>query len=177
MTVKEPITRSRGWAALLARILPLGAVLAYVIAIRVPVMQSHGGIQPDLIVTTLGLDYSVGDPIDPLVVVLWNLLLGCAVTAWPLSRLRAWGVVAIASGVLLLTVLLTLLADPPFYLWDGIDDEGRPTGGLVEAEPASGAALWAASGLLLIAAGVHGLLSGPRRRDRTERPEPPPSDP
>ena len=54
----------------------------------------------------------------------------------------------------------------PFALWDGMDAQGRPTGGMVVAEPAAGAALWGAG---IVALGLAGLLRLAVRRPQATR--------
>ncbi|WP_167356909.1 hypothetical protein [Brevibacterium siliguriense] len=56
------------------------------------------------------------------------------------------------------------MANAPTLMWDAVDDQGRPIFGMVVAEPAMGAGLWAIGGLCLLAAGVCGLLGDHRRR-------------
>lgn len=77
-------------------------------------------------------------------------------------------VVVTAVGALVLAMLLLMITDPPNLLWDGLDDEGRPTGGMAVGRPHVGALLCSAAGLLLIAGGVCGLVArGGQTRGRS----------
>ena len=58
-------------------------------------------------------------------------------------------------------ILWHMIDTAPFALWDGMDAQGRPTGGMVVAEPAAGAALWGAG---IAALALAGLLRVAARR-------------
>ena len=82
---------------------------------------------------------------------------------WPDVVGRLWSVGTLILGACAFLVLAASLANLPTIMWDAVDDRGRPVFGMVIAQPAVGAGLWAIGGLCLLAAGVCGLLGGHRR--------------
>lgn len=145
-----------------AQLLPLVTVAVWVITLLIPVLDSGNTEGPRIVVTSLG-----GPPFDlsetqPVFVVAWVAILCCAVSAWVARSLRWWSVVTILVAVLLGAFLLRMLVEPPFLLWDGVDAQGRPTGGQEIAEPAGGALAWAMGIGALFAAGICGLIGRTR---------------
>lgn len=86
---------------------------------------------------------------------------------WPDVVRRIWSVGTLVLSACAIFMLVTLLADMPTIMWDAVDDQGRPIFGMVVAEPALGAVLWAIGCFGLLAAGVCGLLGDVRRRRAT----------
>lgn len=151
---------------LAARCLPLVTLAIWVTMIWIPVLDSgetSGGPSLRIVCTSIGCRPVEPTAPDPEVIAVWVLLLLSALTAWMLRSLRLWSVVAVIVGIALLVILALMVADPPMTIWDGVDSQGRPTGGMVVGLPAPGALLWMVGSLGLCAAGVCGF-SGELRR-------------
>ena len=101
----------------------------------------------------------------PLYAVLGAAVLLCALSAW-IGRSRRWALAALIVAAVWGFVLWHMIDTAPFALWDGTDAQGRPTGGMVVAEPAAGAALWGAG---IAALALAGLLRLTVRRPRATR--------
>ncbi|SDT20853.1 hypothetical protein [Microlunatus soli] len=152
----------------IARFLPLITVVAWLITLALPVLDSGNGHGPRIVVTSLG-----GDPFDlagielPFVLA-WIGILGCAVTVWLLRSLTWWSVVAVLVTIALVALGAQLITDPPTLIWGGVDDQGRPTGGMERGEPVAGALVWLLGIAALATAAVCGFL-GSRRVRRVQR--------
>lgn len=155
-------------ARIVARLLPILALCAWVVTLWVPVLDSslnslHTKESTRIVVTSLGdVPRDLSD-LDPKFVVIWSCLLACVISAWLVDRLRIWAWATVCLGVAVLALLINLMAEPPTLMWDGQDSSGRWIGGMEVASPVWGAALWAVGGLALIAAGICGLI-GERQR-------------
>lgn len=149
----------------IARLLPLLTVMAWAITLVLPVLDSGNDHGPRIVVSSLG-----GEPLDladvqsPFVIA-WVAVLGCAASAWLFRSLRWWSVATLLIAAVLGILLIGMLVDPPSLLWDGVDAQGRPTGGQEIGEPAAGALFWAMGIGALVAAGVCGLIGRARHGD------------
>lgn len=153
-----------------AQLLPLVTVAVWAITLLLPVLDSGNAEGPRIVVTSLG-----GPPFDlgemqPVFFVAWVAVLGCAVSVWVVRSFRWWSVVTILVTVLLGAFLLGMLVDPPSLLWDGMDAQGRPTGGQEIAEPAGGAPAWAVGIGALLAAAICGFIGRTRPGNSTAPP-------
>ncbi len=162
-------------ARIVARLLPILALCAWVVTLWVPVLDSslnslHTRGSMRIVVTSLG-DVSRGlSDLDPEFVIIWCCLLACVISAWLVDRLLMWAWATVCLGVAVLALLINLMAEPPTLMWDGQDSSGRWIGGMEVASPAWGAALWAVGGLALIAAGICGLIGERQRSSERFRP-------
>ena len=151
--------------------------MLWVPVVASPEDTSEAPQPPRIIVTALGgppfdLDEARGSmvlvAVGVLVCAAASLLL--TVRSWPDSHpwpdvvRRLWSVGTLFLSVCVFLVLADMLANMPTIMWDAVDDRGRSVFGMVVAEPALGAVLWAIGGLSLLAAGVCGLLGDARRR-------------
>jgi len=146
----------------LARVLPMLTVLAWVITLALRILDSGNTRGPTIVVSSLG-----GAPFDfgeaqAIYLVSWVAVTGCAVSAWLFRSLTWWSVAAILVAVMLGTMLLGLLLDPPSVIWDGVDRQGRPIGGYETGEPAAGALVLAVGIAALLAASICGLIGRSR---------------
>ncbi|GGC33058.1 hypothetical protein GCM10010974_14480 [Brevibacterium sediminis] len=165
-----------------AQALSLSALCLWIVMLWVPVAASPEDTSeepqpPRIIVTALG-----GPPFDldeargSMVLVAAGVLICAAASPlltvrsrpdshpWPDVVGRLWSVGNLFLSVCVFLVSADMLANMPTFMWDAVDDRGRPVFGIVVAEPALGAVLWAIGGLSLLAAGVCGLLGEVRRR-------------
>lgn len=152
-----------------ARILPLVTVLAWVITLAVPVLDSGNTRGPKIVVSSLG-----GSPFDlsdaqATYVISWIAVVGCAASAWLFRSLTWWSLVTILVALLLGARLLGLVLDPPSLIWDGADPRGRPTGGQVIGKPSAGTWIWAMGIAALLVAGVCGLAGRVRHEKSAEQ--------
>lgn len=153
----------------IARLLPLVTVLAWVITVFLPVLDSGNLTGPRIVVTSLG-----GDPLDPSgikppYVFAWLGVVGCAVLAWLLRSLTWWSVVTMIVTLALAVLLVSMISDPPSLLWDGVDARGHPTGGMERGAPAPGMLAWLLGIAALGVSAVLGLV-GTRRSVQDQRP-------
>jgi hypothetical protein len=100
------------------------------------------------------------DPVATISLYLTGLLALAGVAALVWRRTRIWPVVLAGLGLLILVLALVLVPTAE-VIWDGVDDQGRATGGyvLIERGPA---------GFVAVAGGVLaaiGALLGNRRDD------------
>lgn len=153
---------------LIARLLHAIAGIVYLTTAWVPVLRSDADAAgPQIIWTALG-DMGTTPYPDPTAALLSAGVVAVAVAGVAAPVNRVCIVVVTVVGALVLAMLLLMIADPPSLLWDGVDDEGRPTGGMAVGRPHVGALLFSAAGLLLIAGGQCGLVArGRRRRGRS----------
>lgn len=158
---------------LIARLLPLVAVVCWVITIFVPVLDSG---EPDSLrirVTTLGFSPIDMNDLSGANIILWVVIIVGAVTAWLMDASKGWSVAAIVLGTVVSMRLLQMVVDPPFLLWDGQTADGMPTGGMEVAYPAAGFIFWILGSLSFFAAGICGLVACAQtdreRRDRIKR--------
>lgn len=164
-------TTARGRSLnLVARVLPIGTVVCWVITIFVPVLDSGGRESVRIRVTSLGFSPIDMNDLNPGYVALWIIIVTGAFTAWLLSASRWWSIAAIVLGTVLGLHLLQLVADPPLLMWDGQTANGMPTGGMEVAYPAAGFGFWVLGSALYIAAGICGLVAAAQKnRHRRER--------
>ena len=139
------------------RLLPLLTVAAWALTLVIPVLDSGKNSGPRIVVSSTG-----GTPFDltdaePVFLLAWAGVLGCAATVWLLRSLKVWSVVAIVVAVLLAVLLITTIMDPPTVFWDGIDAQGQHIGGAEVGGPATGSVLWAIGIGALFMAGLGGL--------------------
>lgn len=161
-----------GALRLIARILPTIAVAAWIVMIWVPILDSrdHGSsFGPEVMVTSLGHLPAYGPGLGAREIIAWTLVIGCAIAPWFLRTLTIWSMAVIVSALILSGILIAMLADPPSLIWDGVDGQGRPTGGMIVGEPSFGVIPWLVGCLSLMAAGVCGAIAGWRLR-RARRP-------
>lgn len=159
-TADGPLTR-------IARALPLITVTSWALTLFVPVLDSGNTRGPRIVVSSLGGEpLALVDAQGPFVVA-WVLVIGSAASAWVSRSLTGWSVVVMLVAVALTMFLSSMLLDPPRLIWDGVDDQGRPTGGYEVAGPTVGTLIWAAGIAALFAAGVCGLAG--RGQQRTGR--------
>lgn len=150
-------------ARIVARLLPILALCAWVVTLWVPVLDSslnslHTKESTRIVVTSLGdVPRDLSD-LDPKFVVIWSCLLACVISAWLVDRLRIWAWATVCLGIAVLASLINMVAEPPSLMWDGQDESGRWIGGMEVASPAAGAALWAIGSIALIVAGICGLI-------------------
>lgn len=147
-----------------ARLLPLVSVAAWALTLVVPIIRADEPQRDSIVVRSLGdisLDLTEASP--PFVLA-WAGVLACAGSVWLVRTLRWWSVVAMLVAAGLSALLINLLLDPPFLMWDGQDDQGRMVGGMVVGEPAAGALIWVIGILALFLAGVFGLVGGSREK-------------
>lgn len=150
----------------IARWLPVVAVLAWVAMIWVPVLDSGNDDGPRLLITSLG-EYPISpENFDIAFALPWAAILLCAVTAWFSRSLTLWSPAAVILGLVLLVALVAMVMDPPFFMWDGQDEQGRWVGGMEVGYPAPGAVLWALGSAALIAGGIFGLVGSRHCRHR-----------
>ena len=143
----------------IARILPLFTVVAWAITLVLPVLDSGNTIGPRIIVTSLGgQSFDLAD-VEPVFLLAWAGVLGCALSVWLLRSLKWWSLATIVTSGLLCTLFVRMLVDPPMLMWDGADSQGNPIGGGEIGEPAIGAVLWGIGIVALFLAGVCGFLS------------------
>lgn len=147
-----------------ARLLPLAAIAAWAVMIWVPFLDSRTTTGPGIVYTSLGELPLSGQNLMAEFLLVWGLIGACAMTAWMFNPLRTWSVVTFVVGVALIVFLLAMVLDPPILMWDGQDEQGRPTGGMAVGYPAPGSIFWALGSCALIAAGICGLIGGCRRR-------------
>ncbi|WP_172174247.1 hypothetical protein [Brevibacterium sp. CT2-23B] len=166
-----------------AQALSLSALCLWIVMLWVPVVASPEDTSeapqpPRIIVTALG-----GPPIDleeargSMVLVTVGVLVCAAASLlltvrsrpdshpWPDVVRRLWSVGTLFLSVCVFLVLADMLANMPTIMWDAVDDRGRSVFGMVVAEPALGAVLWAIGGSQ--SAG-RGSLRPPRRRQAEE---------
>lgn len=146
-----------------ARALPLLTVLMWALTLVAPLLHGANGRDMSVSVASHG-----GPPLDltaaslPFVLA-WVAVLACAVTAWVVRSLRWWSVAAVVSSLALAWLLVTTVRNPPILLWDGVDGQGNPTGGMVAGEPTVGVLLWVVGIAALAVAGVLGFCADPPR--------------
>lgn len=150
----------------LARLLPVLTVLAWMITLALPILDSGNTRGPKVVVSSLG-----GTPFDlsdaqAAYIVSWLAVVGCAASVWLFRSLTWWSLATILVAVLLGTMLVGVILDPPSLNWDGADRQGRPIGGYETGKPAAGAWVWAGGIAALFAAGICGLIGRARRRPR-----------
>ena len=147
----------------LARLLHAIAGAAHLTTAFVPILRSAPSSSgPQLIWTSLGAMDSTPYPHPTAVLLAIGVLVVAVVgSAAPVNRVCI--AVVTVVGALMLALLLIMIVDPPSLLWDGVDAEGRPTGGMVVGRPYVGALLAGATGLLLIVGGQCGLIARARR--------------
>ena len=148
-----------------ARLLPLITVAAWTATLALPILDSGESKGPRIMVSSTG-----GYPFDlteaqPIFLVAWIAVLGCAATVWMLRSLTWWSVVAMSVALLLGALLIMTLANPPSLVWDGVGGQGYPTGGNAIAKPMAGALVWVMGIGALFAAGVFGLRERTRQVD------------
>lgn len=151
---------------LLVRLLPLVTVVAWVITLFVPVFNSGNSFGPRIVMNSLGTDLQFLDDPWPTFVATWVAILGCAVSVWFLRGFRVWSIVAMLVVAAIIVFVVLLLANPPALIWDGIDAQGRPTGGYEEAGLGAGMLVWGVGLVALLTAGVCGLLGSKRSAGR-----------
>lgn len=167
--IRRASERGRG-LHLLARLLPLVAVICWVITIFVPVLDSGEPASLRIRVTSLGFSPIDMNDLDEVYLVLWIVIVTGAVTAWLFGASKWWSIAAIILGAVLSLRLLQMVVDPPYMLWDGQTADGVPTGGMMIAYPAAGFAFWVLGSLAFFAAGICGLVAAAQKnRDRRER--------
>lgn len=142
----------------IARLLPLLTVAAWAITLVLPILDSGNTPGSRIVVSSLGGEPFALTEAQPAFLLAWACVLGCAASVWLFRTLRWWSVVSMLVAVLLGALLFTMLTDPPSLLWDGVDAQGRPTGGQEIGKPAAGAVVWAIGIGALFAAGVCGLI-------------------
>lgn len=147
-----------------AKVLPILAMTAWVATIWVPVFDStsnslHSNESMALIVTSLGRRPITLSEIDVELVVIWACLLTCVISGWLVNGLRLWAWAAAVLGIVVMSHLGAMVEDPPTIMWDGKDGDGMWIGGMEVASPSVGAAFWAFSGVVLVTAGICGLIS------------------
>lgn len=150
----------------IARFLPVLTVLAWVITLALPILDSGNTRGPKIVVSSLG-----GAPFDlsdanPIFIVAGAAVVGCAASVWLFRSLTWWSITAILVVVLLGTMLLGMILEPPSVIWDGVDPQCRPTGGYEVGEPAAGAWVWAMGIVALFTAGICGLIGRARHQPR-----------
>ncbi len=150
----------------IARWLPLITVAAWIAMIWIPVLDSGNDRGPRLLVTSLGEHPISPENFDVAFVLPWAAILVCAVTAWLSRSLTLWSPAAVIVGLVLLVALVAMIMDPPFFMWDGQDEQGRWIGGMEIGYPAPGAALWALGSAALIVGGIFGLAGSRHCRHR-----------
>lgn len=148
---------------IVARCLPLVTVLAWAITIAVPVLDSAEPSGPNIVVNSFGAEPYQWDEVQDSFLIAWIAVLVCAAWAWWARPQRVWSVVTLVVAGGLAWMLLGLLLRPPMLMWDGVDAQGRPTGGSVVGEPAAGAVLWAIGIIALGVSGLWGFLSADRQ--------------
>lgn len=136
--------------------------MAWAITLVLPILDSGNTQGPRIVVSSLG-----GEPLDladaqPSFVIAWVAILGCAASAWLFRSLTWWSVGTLLLAQVLSARLIEMLVNPPILMWDGVDDQGRPTGGSEIGEPVFGALAWAIGIGALVLAGVCGLSDRPR---------------
>lgn len=155
----------------LARLLPLLTVAAWTITLVLPILDSGTSHGPRIVVSSLGGDVFDLTGARPEFVLAWAGVLGCAASVWLFRSLRWWSVVTMLIALVLGFFLLAMIMDPPSLLWDGVDGQGRPTGGQEIGEPVAGALAWVIGIGALFAAGVCGLIArGHRVTQSTQNP-------
>lgn len=157
-----------------ARLLPLVTVLAWAITLALPILDSGNARGPTIVVSSLG-----GAPFDlsdanAAFVAAWVAVLVCAASVWLVRTLKWWSLATILVAVLLAAMLLMMIVDPPTLSWDGVDAQGRETGGYEIGKPVAGAVVWAVGLAALGAAGICGLI-GHRRQQPNVPPTPSPT--
>lgn len=146
-----------------AQWLPLVAVVMWGLTLFVPVFDSGNVGSPRIQLNSLGtpvltLDtVRASDDLQTPFILSWVGVLACAGSGWLLRRWRAWSIVTIVIALAITWFFVQMLIDPPFLIWDGLDAQGRPTGGYEEAGPAWGAIAWVIGIAALFGAGVSGL--------------------
>lgn len=149
-----------------ARILPLITVAALALTLVVPILDSGNTGGPRIVVTSLGGPAFDLAEMDPVFLIAWAAVLGCAVSVWFLHSLGWWGVAAMLTSGLLGALFVRMLTDPPYLFWDDMDAQGNPVGGGEIGEPAIGALLWAIGLGALLAAAICGLMGARASRRR-----------
>ncbi|MDN5908954.1 MAG: hypothetical protein L0H76_05075 [Brevibacterium sp.] len=155
---------------LMARALPTLALLAWVVTIWVPVLDSassslHTSAAPRIVVTSYGRTPVELIDLEPEFVIIWIGLLTCVISAWIVDSLLLWAWATTVFGIVVLAFLVGLVGEPPTLMWDGQDGNGEWVGGMAVGYPAVGAAFWAVGGIALIGAGVCGLIGERLRSD------------
>lgn len=158
-----PRGRRSRWVA---RWLPLVALASWVAMIWVPVLDSGNHEGPRLVITSLGEQPIAPETSDVAFLLPWIAIVACAVTAWISRSLVMWSPAAVILGLVLLVALTLMLLDPPFFMWDGMDEQGRWVGGMEIGYPAPGAVLWALGSTALIVGGIFGLYGSRHCRHR-----------
>ena len=143
-----------------SRLLSLLSVVLWALSLTTPVLDSRDKDGISLVVDALGGDETGLRSSWPLYAALGAAVVLCALTAW-IGRSRRWSLAALIVAAVWGFVLWRMIDTAPFALWDGMDAQGRPTGGMVVAEPAVGAALWGAG---IAALALAGLLRVAARR-------------
>ncbi|MFT0846336.1 hypothetical protein VR010_01115 [Actinomycetaceae bacterium L2_0104] len=146
----------------IARLLPLLTTIAWAATLVVPVLDSGNTEGPRIVVTSLGGRPFDLDKVEAVFVLAWISVLGCAISGWILRSLRWWSVTTMLVAGALGTLLASMIRNPPIIMWDGVDAQGRMTGGAAIGEPAIGALIWAIGIVALLVAGVCGLVGATR---------------
>lgn len=150
---------------LASRVLSLLSASLWVLSLTTPVLDSRDKDGISMVQTALGGTESGLKADWPLFAALGAAVILCALSAW-IGRSRRWALAALIVAAVWGVVLWHMIDTAPFALWDGMDAQGRPTGGMVVAEPAAGAALWGAG---IVALGLAGLLRLAVRRPQATR--------
>ena len=121
-------------ARIVARLLPILALCAWVVTLWVPVLDSslnslHTKESTRIVVTSLGdVPRDLSD-LDPKFVIIWSCLLACVISAWLVDRLRIWAWATVCLGIAVLASLINMVAEPPSLMWDGQDRAGGGSAG------------------------------------------------
>ncbi|WP_413336459.1 hypothetical protein ACH82I_07090 [Brevibacterium sp. GP-SGM9] len=163
MDTKRALSAEHRRLRLLAQVLPLVTVAAWIITIFVPVLDSRTSTGPGIVITSLG-DADSGGRVteNPGFAALWLIILAIAALAWVFRAPKWWSGVAIIVAALLLICLMYLVIEPPFLMWDGQTPGGRPTGGMEVAYPGPGFIFWILGVGALGTAGFCGLIAEDR---------------
>lgn len=149
---------------LAARLLPLATVVAWIITIVVPIIDSNtsdGGNEegPSPTITSMGHSPVLLEYLDHEAISIWIGILTLAILPWLVGSSKWWSAAAVLFGAALLWMLSSYLITPPIMMWDGQTEDGTPTGGMEVGRPAPGFAVYTIGALALTAAGICGWIS------------------
>ena len=163
------VRRHRTSAERAARLLALMSIVAWMVMIWVPILDSGTRGNGSVVVTSLGRLPIGTDDFNLGVLLPWMGVLFGAAVVWLIDSPRWWSAVVIVIGLALFVMLPLLLLDPPTAYSTVEDSAGEVHGVTIVGRPAPGVSYWSLGSGTLVMAGLLSFVGDRLRADKRLR--------